>query len=321
MAKSASNSTKKTKLAPEDRKSDSSDDEIGEGLSREETEDVQERRHLRAVVVHEIIRTEGEGELKRSVAALWWSGLAAGLAIGFSFLAEAALESQLPKAGWSGLVSNLGYPVGFLIVILSRQQLFTENTLTAVLPVIYRKEAIWFWVLLRLWGIVLVANIAGCIIFAGFVAHSGVVSPQVQNALLEIASKMMDDTARTMLFKGIISGWLIASLVWMTPSSENAEFLVIVLITYVMAIADCTHVVAGSVDAAYLLFEERAALDDVLLVFFFPTLVGNLLGGTILFAVLSYAQVRDEIEEPEQESANEQPGTKARNRRATKDVP
>lgn len=305
MAKRPSSS--KEKSANQGRKSDAEEEDVGEGLSEEETVEVHERRHLRAVVIHEIIRNEGEGELKRSASALWWSGLAAGLAIGFSFLAEAVLEHQLPKSDWSGLVANLGYPVGFLIVILSRQQLFTENTLTAVLPVIYRRESVWFWVLMRLWGIVLAANILGCIIFAGFLAYSGVVSPEVENALLGIADKMMGDPAGTMLVKGIVSGWLIASLVWMAPSAESSEFFVIVFITYLMAIAECTHVVAGSVDAAYLLFEGRAALSDVLTVFFFPTLIGNVLGGTILFAVLSYAQVRDEIEEPQEEDGPPQP--------------
>lgn len=295
----------KDKAASQARKSDADNQELGDGLSEEETEEVHQRRHLRAVVIHEIIRTEGEGELKRSASALWWSGLAAGLAIGFSFLGEAVLEHQLPKSDWSGLVSNLGYPIGFLIVILSRQQLFTENTLTAVLPVIYRGGGIWFWVLLRLWAIVLAANVVGCVIFAGFLAYSGVVSPEVENTLLAIGDKMMGDPASTMLVKGIVSGWLIASLVWMAPSAESAEFFVIVAITYIMAISDCTHVVAGSVDAAYLLFEGRAALADVVTVFFLPTLAGNVLGGTILFAVLSYAQVKDEIEEQPEE--NESP--------------
>jgi formate/nitrite transporter FocA (FNT family) len=32
---------------------------------------------------------------------------------------------------------------------------------------------------------------------------------------------------------------------------------------------------------------------------FLPTLAGNVFGGTLMFAVLSYAQVREEIEEPQ----------------------
>ncbi len=77
----------------------------------------------------------------------------------------------------------LGYSVGFLIVILSRQQLFTENTLTAVLPVIARRKLEWVWVTLRLWGIVLAANVVGCLLFASFLAFSGALSPKLASAV------------------------------------------------------------------------------------------------------------------------------------------
>lgn len=45
------------------------------------------------------------------------------------------LRSQLSPR--SVLVAKLGYSVGFLIVILGRQQLFTENTLTPILPTLF----------------------------------------------------------------------------------------------------------------------------------------------------------------------------------------
>lgn len=311
---------KKPSRADEQQQAKKDDDpsgEVGEGLSQEEAEDVEERRHLRAVVVHEIIRAEGEAELRRSLAALWWSGLAAGLAIGFCFLGEAVLAHGLPKTDWSPMVANLGYPVGFLMVILSRHQLFTENTLTAVLPVIYRREWKWFWVMMRLWGVVLVANIVGCVLFAGFLAYTGMVSGKVESELLSIAEKMMSDSGGVMLAKGVVSGWLIASLVWMTPSSEGAtEFFVIVVITYLLAAADCTHIVAGSVDAVYLLMLGRVGLGDVISSFFIPTLVGNVIGGTVLFAMLSYAQVHEEIEEEPEEGPDDQPAPARRNRSA-----
>jgi len=40
----------------------------------------------------------------------------------------------LPEAPWHRLVDSFGYSLGFLIVILDQQQLFTETTLTALIP-------------------------------------------------------------------------------------------------------------------------------------------------------------------------------------------
>jgi formate/nitrite transporter FocA (FNT family) len=106
--------------------------------TRIEKRQVEERVAITAHVVYEAIRLEGDEELHRPAAALAWSALAAGLAMGFSFIAEALLTSHLPNQPWRPLVTRLGYSVGFLIVVLGRQQLFTENTLTAVLPLLLR---------------------------------------------------------------------------------------------------------------------------------------------------------------------------------------
>jgi formate/nitrite transporter FocA (FNT family) len=274
------------------------DSEIPEakvGLSRAEKSQVRGGTRLRAVVVYEIIRTEGEGELGRTFSALWWSGLAAGISIGFSFLTEAVLAAHLPEFEWKSLIAKTGYAVGFLIVILGRQQLFTENTLTAVLPVIKRRKLDWLLGMLRLWGIVLAANIVGCFIFAAAMSSTNMVSSGVTLELHRIVDLMMQNTPWQMFVKGIGAGWIIAALVWMLPSSEGSEFVLIGLMTYLIALFGFTHVVAGSAEALYSVLTGDIPLSSAVSHFFLPTLAGNVFGGTVLFAVLSYAQVRTEI--------------------------
>lgn len=101
-----------------------------ETLSSDERKEAHRRSAPGVAVVYEAIRQEAETELNRPNSALFWSGLAAGLCIGFSFISQALLQTSLPDTPWQSLVSKLGYSVGFVIVILGRQQLFTENTLT-----------------------------------------------------------------------------------------------------------------------------------------------------------------------------------------------
>jgi len=110
--------------------------EAERGLTDKEQSEVEKAQRPRAPVVYEIIRLEGERELRRPAASLWWSGVAAGISIGFSFLSEAALGAELPSTPWTHIIASAGYTAGFIIVILGRQQLFTENVLTAVLPVL-----------------------------------------------------------------------------------------------------------------------------------------------------------------------------------------
>src|SRR5262244_3678804 len=99
-------------------------------ITEREVEDVEERSRPRTPVIYEVVRRLGEEEMRRPATSLWWSGVAAGLSISFSLLAQAILETHLPDAPWRHLVSSLGYAVGFVMVVLSRQQLFTENTIT-----------------------------------------------------------------------------------------------------------------------------------------------------------------------------------------------
>ncbi len=267
------------------------------GLSRAEKSQVKGGMRLRAVVVYEIIRTEGEGELGRTFSALWWSGLAAGISIGFSFLTESVLAAHLPDFEWKSIIAKFGYAVGFLIVILGRQQLFTENTLTAVLPVIMRRKLDWLLGMLRLWSIVLAANVVGCFIFAFAIANTNMVSGEVTQEMHAMVQLMMQNTPWQMFVKGLGSGWIIAALVWMLPSSEGAEFAVITLMTTLIALCGFTHVVAGTAEALYGVLTGGITLSAATFGFFLPTLAGNVFGGTVLFAVLSYAQVRTEIME------------------------
>ncbi|HSU55954.1 MAG TPA: formate/nitrite transporter family protein, partial [Candidatus Dormibacteraeota bacterium] len=109
-------------------------------LSEDEKREARERTSVSAPVVHEAIRRDGDEELQRPVSALAWSGLAAGLSMGFSFVAEGLLHHYLPESSWRPLVVSLGYPFGFLLIIIGRQQLFTENTLTAVIPLLARRN-------------------------------------------------------------------------------------------------------------------------------------------------------------------------------------
>jgi formate-nitrite transporter family protein len=83
-------------------------------------------------LIYRAVRQDGDDTLARTSSALAWSGVAAGLGMGFSLAAEGLLKAHLPDATWAPLISKFGYTVGFLIVVLGRQELFTEQTLSAV---------------------------------------------------------------------------------------------------------------------------------------------------------------------------------------------
>lgn len=264
-------------------------------LSEEDEENVEERLRLRPPVVYHIIKEEGEEELVRPTSSLWWSGIAAGLCISMSVVAEGLLHKHLPDAPWRPLVENFGYTVGFLIVVLGRLQLFTENTITAVLPLITDRSGRNLYLLTRLWAVVFAANVVGTFLFAAAATYGGIFGPEQVESFREISRHFMEKDAAEMALHGIPAGFLIAAMVWMIPSAENASFWVITLITYLIALGDLSHVVAGSTEAFLLLLNGEIGLWTTFGTFMIPTFLGNVLGGTMLFAMLVYVQVKEEL--------------------------
>jgi formate/nitrite transporter FocA (FNT family) len=256
-----------------------------------EAHKVQERVAIGAHVVYEAVRLEGEEELSRPAVALAWSALAAGLSMGFSFLAEGAIAALLPNQPWRILISRTGYCVGFLVVILGRQQLFTENTLTVILPLLLHKKWSTVRKVLRLWSIVLSANIFGTFLFAMAMAKLHFLEPGLQQSLMEIAQSHMGQNFWTLLLRGVLAGWLVALMVWMLPNASSSRVFVIFVITYLIGISGLAHIIAGSTNVFFLVGSGATPLVRYLKDFFFPTVVGNIVGGVSLVAALAHGQV------------------------------
>lgn len=249
-----------------------------------------EAESLDAKTTYEVVRREGDKELERSTAALFWSGLAAGLSMGFSGLGEALLHAHLPDAPWRPLVATLGYCTGFVIVILGSQQLFTENTLTPILPLLARRTMDCLRNVLRLWGTVLVANLVGALLFALVLAKFQVVAPEVQHSMSGLGARALRDDFATTLLHGVYAGWLIALMVWMLPGAEQAKLPVIVIMTYFVGLGGFAHIVAGASEVFYGAFRGDATWARVFGGFIVPALLGNVLGGLTMVAALNHAQ-------------------------------
>jgi formate/nitrite transporter FocA (FNT family) len=258
---------------------------------RIEEQQVQKRVAISAHVVHETIRREGEEELQRPASALAWSGFAAGLSMGFSLIAEGLLAAFLPQELWTPLASKLGYSVGFLIVVLGRQQLFTETTLTAVLPLFARRDAKTAIATLRLWGIVLGTNLVGTYLFALTVARVPIFSPNIYARMVEVSQGGAEGGWVVIFVRAIFAGWLIALMVWLLPGAESARVSIIIILTYIIGLGGFNHVIAGSVKMLFLVVRGAASWPEFWAKFFVPTLLGNIVGGVSLVAFLGHAQV------------------------------
>jgi len=256
-----------------------------------EEQQVQKRVAISAGVVYEAVCREGEDELKRPTPALAWSGLAAGLAMGFSLVAEGLLAAHLPETAWAPLIYKLGYSVGFLIVILGRQQLYTENTLTVILPLLLRRNVSTLASVARLWSVVLLSNLVGTFLFALCIGKAAVFNPHVQQALVKVSLDGSGDAFWIAMTRAVFAGWLIALMVWLLPGAESSRVAIIIIVTYLIGLGGFHHIIAGSNKNFFLVVTGAESWSHFLTGFFLPTLIGNIIGGVSLVAFLNHAQV------------------------------
>ena len=251
---------------------------------------------LSARQVYQRIRRDGEEEMARPLGSLWWSGIAAGIAIASSVVAKGALHLELPDSPWRTVLEDFGYCVGFVLVVLGRMQLFTENTITVVLPLMARTTKQALFCTLRLWSVVFVANMVGTFVAAMFVAVIGMATAEQLGAMETIAAHtVLGSDWVHMMLKAIPAGFFVAALVWMLPNARGFEIWVIVLPTYLIAVGGFAHVVVGSMEVWLLVISQQLSVTDGIWGFIVPALIGNILGGTVLFSLLAYGQVRLEI--------------------------
>jgi formate/nitrite transporter FocA (FNT family) len=269
-----------------------SEESLKQEAERQHDRKVVERQALGARSVHDALLLEGEEEIGRHWSGLAWSGLASGISMGLSLVAQGVLRHHLPDTSWRKLIVSAGYSVGFIAVTLGRQQLYTETTLTAFLPFLHHRRLEVFGKVARLWLVVLAANLVGAFLFAWAAAWTTTFDADLSRTFSELGAEQLRFDVPTAFVKGIFGGWMIALMVWLLPAADTARISVIAAITFCLAAADLTHIIAGSLEGFYAVLTGYATLGTYVVHYGIPVLFGNSIGGLVFVAALNHAQVR-----------------------------
>jgi formate/nitrite transporter FocA (FNT family) len=246
---------------------------------------------LTAAEIFAVAVQTGEDELKRSSAGLALSGLAAGLGMGLTGLGSAtilvATGSTSPSAE---LLAALLYPLGFIVVILGRAQLFTENTLFPVILALDRRRHVRNT--LRLWAVVFVANVVGALLFAVLAMKTSALNPELGSALSSLGHRTTEGSFGHIFWAGVIGGWIIALMAWLVSAARFTlgQIMLVYIMTFVVGAAHLAHCIAGSGEALSAVLAGQASSGGYLLWLLGATL-GNTVGGVLMVSLLNYGQV------------------------------
>jgi formate/nitrite transporter FocA (FNT family) len=236
------------------------------------------------------VATNARQELKRPSIALAISGFGGGAFMGLSALGTAIAVAMLDHSNAAEILSRMFYPVGFIVVILGRSQLFTENTLYPVALVLAEKRE--FWNTMRLWAVVLPANVAGALAFATIASFTSAIGPASVAALSQLGSAAIAHPATQIFWSGVIGGWIIALAAWLVSGSHSitGSVLVIWILTFIVGLGNFAHCIATSCEVMVTVLTGHAPW-TAYTGWFFPAVAGNICGGVGLVTILEYGQV------------------------------
>jgi formate/nitrite transporter FocA (FNT family) len=251
---------------------------------------------LSAAEIHDNVVVAADEEMRRPAVELALSGLQAGLMIGFSLLAAAYLASLVgPNAApeHRAAAAAAGYPLGFILVVLARSQLFTENTLDPLLPLLERRDVRTLRGVARLWAIVLPGNLLGALCFALLAARTPMIGEPLRESLHEVAQHATEGGFGVVFYRAIFGGWLVALMAWLVASTSftGAQIAFVWLTTAPIAAFGFKHSVAGAAEAFYRAASGRATWGEMVGAFLVPAILGNIVGGGGLVALLNHGQV------------------------------
>jgi formate-nitrite transporter family protein len=249
-----------------------------------------ETSRLSAAEIFERVEEGAQQELDRPVHNLLVSAVSAGLAMGISGLGVAVLLHVLGGDRVGQSVAYLAYPLGFLIVIIGRQQLFTENTLFPVALVLEQRRLLLRTA--RLWAVVLLGNLVGTLLFALLATTTPALSPEVTAELARLGVETAAQGFATIFWTGVIGGWLIALVGWLVTASTDTvgQILIIFVVTYVVGVGHFAHSVAGSGEALAAVLTGELPLASYGR-WVAGAVLGNSAGGVLIVALFNYGQV------------------------------
>jgi formate-nitrite transporter family protein len=249
-------------------------------------------------------------ELSRPTLAMLFSGFAGGIGMGLTGLSVALALSYLGNSPTAHFISFCFYPIGFIVVIIGRAQLFTENTLFPIVLVLDEHDHV--LATLKLWGVVFVSNVAGAVFFGWLLMKTGALPTNFADALAGLGTEAVQGHFTLIFAKGVIGGWLIALVAWMVTASHwtIGQLAITWMLTFIVGAGHFSHCIASSAEIVAAIMSGHTHFSNYF-GWLLPATLGNIVGGVFIVSVLNYGQVRIGAEEEEMPNG----GSKGKKRR------
>jgi formate transporter len=251
------------------------------------------------------VQNVGVAKARLPLLSMLMLGMLAGAFIGLGALYYTLVVSDASLSFATGRVLGaMCFSLGLLLVVVAGAELFTGNNLLAMA---WADGKVTTMELLRNWAVVCVANFAGAAGLALLVflsGHTAINGGAVGRAYLEIAVAKSTLPLSELFFRGVLCNVLVCMAVWMVLAGRSVvdKFAAIVLPISAFVAAGFEHSIANMYffPLALLLKAAGAALPaggEAITIYamlrnLVPVILGNIVGGSVLVALVYYVIYR-----------------------------
>lgn len=206
-----------------------------------------------------------------------------------------ALAVSLPEQ-IAHIGGSLFFGIGFVLIVVGRSELFTENFLVPVAGVLRgdgRARDIG-----RLWALTMLGNVAGLVLLAAIFSRAGLVPPETLEAAGQTADTLAARDMLTAFLSAVVAGATMTLFTWLSEAVELdvSRVLIALIIGFLLAAPTLNHAVVSIGEMLFGLFAgttDKASWTD--LAQNVPVAIaGNLVGGLGLVTVWRLVQMRGE---------------------------
>ena len=228
---------------------------------------------------------EGEERLARTLPALLATGAVGGIDVGTGVL---GLLLVLTLTG-SEIGGAIAFGLGFIALGLAKSELFTENFLVPIAPIVARRARIRS--LLRLWLGTLVMNLAG-----GWVMTLIVITalPETRATAIKLGEHFVQSgIGLTSFASAVLGGVVITLMTWMQhgTTSPVAKLIAAEGAGFLLAAGHLNHAIVASLEMFAALHAGATFGYGVWLGLLGWAALGNIIGGILFVTVLRLVQV------------------------------
>lgn len=205
----------------------------------------------------------------------------AGIFISLAGLLSTVVSLKITNYSVAKILSGLVFPIGLILVILFKTELFTGNSLL-IIPVLNKDIKI--KQLLRNWLIVYIGNFLGALLIT-ILIYNTPLKDTISSSIINTAHTKINYSWIEAIILGAFCNFLVCISVFLasTVKSTSEKILVIFIPIFMFIVLSFEHSIANMLylSLGYLL-ESTLTIKAILINNLLPVTIGNILGGLFL---------------------------------------